>query len=445
MGWGRRIIREIAWPMAVAAAIVAGTAALRAGSEPKVDLEALRAQYRRPTMLPVPADNLLTQQKIALGAMLFTEQRLSANDTKSCASCHDPALSFGDGVPIGDGVFGRKPDRHTPHLWNLAWAKTLFWDGRAGSLEEQARGPIESEKEMGQALVDGLAKILADAKYATAFAAAFPEDQKISEANALAALASYERTLVSPPTRFDHWVEGDSAALTEAEVEGFKIFNGKAGCSSCHSGWSFTDHAFHDIGLPGSDLGRGPIITLPGVDHAFKTPSLRELNWTAPYMHDGSLASVEDVLTYYESGGEKRRTRSPDMPNTIGLTDDERQNLLAFLNTLSSDRPPRPSARLLASTAARPEEAAPAIATSQVSQKNKLFSPLSIAIAKGETLTVVNDDTRPHNVRIFDKRLKFDSGLQEPGERARISLPDSGSFEAFCGIHPNMRLVIEVR
>ena len=410
----------------------------------KPTLAALKALYRRPSSLPVPADNPLTAEKIALGARLFQEPRLSVDDTRSCASCHDPLLGFADGVEIGQGVQGRKPDRHTPHLWNLAWAKTLFWDGRAASLEEQARGPIENPREMAQPLAEGVRKIASDASYGEAFAKAFPETPKPSEDNVLKALAAYERTLVSPPTRFDNWILGDDGALTANEVEGFLLFNGKARCSACHSGWSFTDHAFHDIGLPGNDLGRGPIIALRGVDHAFKTPSLRELSWTAPYMHDGSLATIEEVIRYYEAGGVKRPSRSADMPNTVGLTDRERESLIAFLDTLSSERPPRPAVQLKASISGA-ESAGPAVAATTVSQKNKEFQPGSIILRQGEKLTVVNDDTRPHNVRIYDPRLKFDSGLQEPGDKAVVSMTEPGMFEAFCGIHPSMRLTIEVK
>ena len=407
-------------------------------------LTALKAQYRRPGTLPVPAGNPLTGAKIALGARLFQEKRLSVDDTKSCASCHDPLLGFADGVEIGEGVQGRKPDRHTPHLWNLAWAKTLFWDGRAASLEEQARGPIENPKEMAQTLADGVRKIAGDPSYAEAFAEAFPAEPEPSEENVLKALAAYERTLVSPSTRFDSWIMGDDGALTANEVEGFVLFNGKARCSVCHSGWNFTDHAFHDIGLPGGDLGRGPVINLKGVDHAFKTPSLRELTWTAPYMHDGGLATIEEVIRYYEAGGVKRPSRSPDMPNTVGLTDRERENLIAFLETLSSERPPRPAAQLLES-ASGSEGAEAAIAATSVRQKGKQFRPGALVMRRGVSLTVINDDTRPHNFRIFDPRLKFDSGLQEPGEKAVVPMELPGKFEAFCGIHPNMRLSIEVQ
>ena len=408
------------------------------------DLEALKAQYRRPTTIPVPSNGPMTPERIELGRRLFSEKRLSVNDSTACATCHEPALAFTDGAALGKGVTRQPLARHTPSLWNLAWSRTFFWDGRASSLEEQARFPIEHPKEMGQPLAAGVAKLAADPSYLGDFEKAFPDAQALNETNLLRSLATYERTLVSPPTRFDNWVMGDVAALDDNEVKGLLLFNGKAKCSTCHSGWNFTDYAYHDIGLPGTDLGRGPIIGFSKVDHAFKTPSLRELVWTAPYMHDGSLATLDDVLRHYESGGEARPSRSPDMPDVVALDDSERQSLIAFLETISSDRPPRPLAQISNVTHFETGASSPTL-TNTVSQRNKMFAPNAVSIRKGEALTVVNDDTRPHNVRIYDPRLKFDSGVQEPGDKAIIGLSVPGLFEAFCGIHPNMRLTIEVK
>ena len=235
-------------------------------SDPAAALAKLQAQFRRPDLVPVPADNIPSPQRIALGARLFNEVRLSANDKIACSNCHDPALSFTDGVARGKGIAKVSLPRHTPSLWNVAWARALFWDGRADSLEAQAFGPIENPKEMGQPLARGAEKIAADPGYAEDFAKAFPDDPGITPDHIVKALASFERTFVSPRTRFDRWVEGDATALSEAEIRGFKLFTGKAQCSNCHSGWAFTDYGFHDIGLPGDDLGRGPVIGLPEVE-----------------------------------------------------------------------------------------------------------------------------------------------------------------------------------
>jgi cytochrome c peroxidase len=232
--------------------------------------------------------------------------------------------------------------------------------------------------------------------------------------------------------------------LTEAEVRGFALFAGRGRCIACHSGFAFTDHNFYDIGLPGADKGRGKQIGLAAADHAFKTPTLRELAWTAPYMHDGSLATLEDVVRHYERGGVARPTRSRDLPAKLRLTDEERADLIAFLESLSSETPPQPSSEAWVGAGQAPSPALPKDAT-VVSQANKTFAPARVRIKAGQTLTVLNDDTRTHNVRIFDPRLDFNSGAQEPKESVTIAFPLPGTYEAFCGIHPSMRLTVEVR
>ena len=180
------------------------------------------------------------------------------------------------------------------------------------------RFPVEHPDEMGATLEHGVARLSRHDSYVRAFAEAFPQDRQISPDNIAKALAAYERTLVSPPTRFDQWIAGDAAALTPSEVNGFAIFTGKGRCINCHTGFAFTDHGFYDIGLPSEDAGRGPIVGLPVADHAFKMPTLRELAWTAPYMHDGSLGTLDDVVRVYEMGGVERPTRSKDLPETCG-------------------------------------------------------------------------------------------------------------------------------
>lgn len=418
------------------------------------DAEAIRARvkraFARPKAIPQPPDNPITPEKVALGERLFNDPRLSSNGKISCASCHDPRLAFTDGVPTGEGVTGRPLKRHTPTLWNLAWARrSLMWDGRSESLELQAKEPIQNPDEMGETLERIVERLSRDPEYRAAFASAFPSDPKVRADNLLKALAAYERTLVSPKTRFDLWVEGDENALTEEEKKGFDLFIGKARCINCHTGFAFTDHSFHDIGLPSEDdLGRGPVVGLERLNFAFKTPGLRELAWTAPYMHDGSMETLEEVIRHYEAGGVDRPTRSREMPSRIDLTDEERQALIAFLYTLSSENPPKPSQEFSLSKRQASLETASgdekAVATATVSQRNKEFTPGHVVIKRGEVLTILNDDTRTHNVRIYDPRFDFNSGAQEPGETITIALPTTGTFKAFCGIHPNMELTIEV-
>lgn len=413
---------------------------VRSGANP---LETLKAKFARPSYLPSPASNAPTAAKVALGQRLFFDKEFSATGTIACASCHDPKLAFSDGEATGRGVSGRRLVRHTPTLWNLAWSRLLFWDGRAPSLEAQVRFPVEHPDEMGDSLENAVSRLSRHDSYARAFAAAFPSDPNINPRNLSLALAAYERTLVSPPTRFDAWIAGDRSALAASEIRGFRIFTGKGCCSNCHTGFALTDNNFYDIGLPGDDAGRGAAMALAAADHAFKTPTLRELAWTAPYMHDGSLATLEDVVRHYEKGGVARPTLSRDLPQDLRLSDGERADLIAFLETLSSDQPPQPSQEPWVGNVRPAALPAPAN-TRRISQADKKFAPAHVRLKAGETLTVLNDDTRTHNVRIFDPRFDFNSGAQEPREAVTIRFPVTGTFEAFCGIHPSMRLTVEV-
>jgi cytochrome c peroxidase len=404
----------------------------------------LGQQFMRPSAVLHPPDNAPSPEKIALGERLFREPRLSRTGTISCATCHDPKLAFADGQSISRaGTTGRPLPRHTPALWDLAWAPVLHWDGRAASLEEQAGLPIQHADEMASTLADAATRLSGEAEYRAAFRTAFPGTESITGDLIGKAIAGYERTLVSPPTRFDRWIAGEETALSADEQRGFALFTGKARCARCHSGFAFTDHAFHDTGLPGEDRGRGAVIGLAAADHAFKTPGLRELTWTAPYMHDGSLATLEDVIRHYERGGIVRPSRSTDMPPAFRLSDSERADLVAFLEALSSDDPPEPSTEPWVARAATAGEA-PLAATNRVSQRDKKFSPEAIRLPRGATATVLNDDTRTHNVRIHSSAFTFDSGAQEPGEHVIFRLDHAGRFEAHCGIHPTMRLLIEV-
>jgi cytochrome c peroxidase len=416
-----------------------------APAEPnQTSLAELKQRFARPSFVPAPAENPGTPARVALGRRLFEDTALSSTGTIACASCHDAKLSFADGEPTGRGVSGRRLLRHTPSLWNVAWSPLLFWDGRANSLEDQAHFPTEHPDEMASSLQNAVLRLTAEPGYVQAFAAAFPDGPQITAPNLEKALASYERTLVSPPTRFDRWIAGDGAALSPAEIDGFEIFTGRGRCVGCHSGFAFSDHGFYDIGLPGSDKGRGSIIHLAAANFAFKTPTLRELVWTAPYMHDGSLATLDDVVRHYENGGVRRPTRSSDLPAALKLTDQERDDLVAFLQTLSSDRPPQPSREAWVGNVGQPR-LAPAADTTLVSQANKLFLPPHVQLQAGQTLAIRNDDTRTHNVRIYHPKLDFNSGAQEPQETVTIPFPAAGSYDAFCAIHPSMRLRVEVQ
>jgi cytochrome c peroxidase len=413
----------------------------RTMAAPADDLAARKALFRRPPTVPFPADNPFSEGKRALGEALFHDKRLSIDGSLACASCHERGKGFADGKAQGRGVPGRALKRHTPTLWNLAWSSPVFWDGRARSLEEQVAGPIESPDEMALPIATAVTRLAADPAMVSAFAAAFPAAPRVDAANLAKAIATYERTFVSPVTRFDRWIEGDERALTPGEIAGFRLFTGKAQCVKCHSGFAFTDYAFHDIGLPGDDRGRGAVLRLEAAEHAFKTPGLREIGRSAPYMHDGSLATLDAVVRHYVNGVVERPTLSKDLTRRLDLSDAERADLIAFLGTLTSEGPPALPDRIVPMQSG---PAGPAVLVSTVSQDDKAFHPTHIALPQGGRLWIVNNDTRTHNVRVFDPALDFDSGAQEPGETVEIDFPAMGSFLVFCGIHPKMELYVDV-
>ncbi len=272
--------------------------------------------------------------RLALGRQLFADTRLSGKNDRACTSCHAPEKAFTDGLIRALGADEKPLPRNTPTLFNIAWGKSFNWDGSAPSLPDQARGPILHPNELGGSFNDIIDKLSADAQIRSRFAAAFPDDPVVSENNILAALEAYERTIISPPTRFDRWIDGDGDALMEAERAGFGLFVGKAGCVACHVGWRFTDERFHDIGLKSDkrDID-GSIAGKKGV-MAFKTPTLRALTRTGPYMHDGSLATIGDVLDHYTNKIEERKGVSELLPRKLDLSRKEKDDLIAFLRTL---------------------------------------------------------------------------------------------------------------
>lgn len=214
-----------------------------------------------------------------------------------------------------------------------------MWDGRLPTLEAQALGPIQSPGEMNMPLDQLMKRLSSMPEYKPLFEKAFP-GEGVSEKTLAKAIATYERTVVSERAAFDAWIEGDEKAISEEAKRGFVVFNGKAQCSACHEGWNFTNDGFQDIGLPSKDVGRGEYV--PGVikmQHAFKTPGLREIGRRAPYMHDGSLATLEQVVDHYDKGGVDRPSRS-DLMKPLGLTTQEKSDLVAFLQTLTSDLTP---------------------------------------------------------------------------------------------------------
>ena len=294
------------------------------------------SHYTRPDSIPFPEDNQYTPDRERLGRLLFFDPRLSGSQQMSCATCHHPGLSWQDGLSKAIGHGMQTLHRRTPTIWNLAWAPVLFWDGRAESLEEQALGPIVSPQEMNMRLPVLMKKLQAISGYRALFAWAYP-GEGISEKTVSKALATFERTLVSESAPFDRWLAGNSDAISPAAKRGFLLFNTTAQCAQCHTGWRFTDDSFHDIGLSGEDRGRGQF--LPDIQTAqfiFKTPTLRNVTHRAPYMHDGSLATLEEVIALYDRGGNVQRPSLSYHLKPLALSSEDKQDLLAFLQTLSS-------------------------------------------------------------------------------------------------------------
>ncbi len=298
-----------------------------------------------PSTIQYPGGKAPSNELVQLGKVLYFDTRLSINDKQSCATCHNPDLGFGDGMASGLGTMGGHLGRNVPHLYNLGWnSKFFFWDGRAASLEEQALGPIQAPGEMNMPLTTLIPKLKAVAYYKRIFNHLFP-DSGVTPENVAKAISAFERTIITNNSPFDRYMRGDTSALSPAASRGWALFEGKALCVTCHSGVNFTDERFHNIGLGGTDRGRAAIEKGAANEGAFKTPGLRNVLLTAPYMHDGSVGNLEDVIRHYNKGGNKVRGQDP-LVKPLNLTDQEIYDLLAFLGALTDpvtiQRPPIP-------------------------------------------------------------------------------------------------------
>jgi cytochrome c peroxidase len=271
--------------------------------------------------MPVPEDNPLTPDKVELGRRLFSDKRLSRDDTVSCASCHDPNKAFTDGRVLARGIGGAEASRNAPALINRGYGQTFFWDGRAETLERQALDPIFNPKELALTRPELEART------------------KMSSSEVAAALATYVRSIRSGASRYDKYVAGQVDALSAVEKAGLEIFRGKGHCVSCHVGPNFSDEQFHNTGVAfrdgqWTDSGRFEVTKDERERGAFKTPTLRELPLTAPYMHDGSFATLDAVIDYYSDGARP----NPHLDAQIKprrFTADEKKSLLAFLRSLT--------------------------------------------------------------------------------------------------------------
>ena len=301
--------------------------------------------------VPIPADNPPTEDTIALGRRLYYDPQLSVDGTISCASCHAPQFAFSDDEPTSEGVGKKHGTRHAPTVINSAYSPLQFWDGRAPSLEEQAKGPIANPVEMAHTL-DGVVKRLqADSKYPALFKNAWGTEQITIEMVAKS-IASFERTVIAGDSPFDRFYYGhDSRALSLEAQRGLKIFVDakKGNCAVCHTIGKdyalFTDNKFHNLGVGAdtrgnlNDVGRYAITKSEDDMGCFKTPSLRNLAHRGRYMHDGSFPTVKDALAHYIGGGNWNAHLDKEIHSLDVLTFDERDELLQFLDSLNGKLP----------------------------------------------------------------------------------------------------------
>lgn len=295
-----------------------------------------------PVVKPVKLDDVKVEfitQKAELGRKLFFDPILSKTGKVSCASCHKPDHGFADDEPTSLGINDQRGDRNTPTVYGAKNLKLLFWDGRAMSLEEQALGPIQNPVEMGETIAGVLAKLNKDENYKKQFEEAFGKSG-ITKENLASAIAEFEKTQVSLDSDYDRYIAGNIKALSPSAKRGLDLFKGKAMCIACHKGPDFTDGDFHNIGLPiTDDVGRAKISVTGKDTRKFKTPTLREIEKTAPYFHAGQFDSLEAVIAFYNAGGGEDTYKDP-LKKPLNLNDEEQKDLIAFLKSLTGRQKP---------------------------------------------------------------------------------------------------------
>jgi cytochrome c peroxidase len=285
--------------------------------------------------LLVPPDNPQTLEKILLGKKLYYDTRLSNDNTISCATCHDPQKGWSDTGPTSEGIKGQRGGRRAPPVSNSAYSPLQFWDGRAPSLEEQAKGPIANPIEMGNTH-EVMIKTVSDIPgYAEEFKHVFGTSQ-VTLDEVAQAIAAYERTIVTTDSPFDRFVRGDISSLTPLERKGLEVFNGKGHCTACHWGGNFSDGRFHNLGvMPGHDAkpddGRFAVTKDPRDKGKFKTPTIRDAALRAPFMHNGTEITLEAVVRLYNTGGGGDKANLDPLMVPLGLSNKEVEALVAFM------------------------------------------------------------------------------------------------------------------
>ncbi|QDU98997.1 cytochrome-c peroxidase [Lignipirellula cremea] len=292
-----------------------------------------------PAAAPSPRENPTTPAKVALGRQLFFDTRLSGDNRMSCASCHLPDKAFADGLPRSAGNAGQELTRNTPSLLNVAFFERLFWDGRSKSLEEQALAPLQSPAEMNQDLDELEKELNAVPGYRRQFQDVF--QSPVTRRGVAQALAAFQRTLVTQPSPFDRYLAGDEEALSDEAKRGLELFTGAADCVRCHQGPLLSDGKYYRLGVSFIDEGRGGVTGAATDKARFRTPSLRNIAQTAPYMHDGSMKTLYRVVEYYyrDAPSSSRPGRELDIRPLTGQSYSEIPAIVAFLESLTGEAP----------------------------------------------------------------------------------------------------------
>jgi cytochrome c peroxidase len=347
------LIAPMPWPPVAATPAIDTPIVLAPGHTvvPRAGDPSLR-RWLMPAEIPAPPGNPMTPERVKLGEMLFFDARLSAHGYTSCAMCHLPERGFADGVPASTRFLGEPMSRNAPGLANVAYNPVHMWDGRNSSLEQQAlssQTPTGSlgagARQLGVTDVDrGIERVRRVPGYVEAFDKAY-RGEPITRDTAAKAIAAFERSLVSRDSAFDRWVQGDPQAMTPRQARGFRVFidPAKGNCVVCHAGPNFTDNGFHNIGLPqygrtNADVGRYAEQPVHAMRGAFRTPTLRDVELTAPYFHDGSALTLREVVEHYARGGDVRTNLSPFM-RPLPLTEDDKADMVEFLKALTTRRP----------------------------------------------------------------------------------------------------------
>ena len=296
--------------------------------------------YEPVPQMKFPADNKWSKEKEELGKMLYFDPRLSGSNWISCATCHNPGLGWGDGLPRTIGNGQKELGRHAPTVINSGYFKLQMWDGRKKTLEDQAKGPIGAKGEMNQDYDELIRELKTIPGYVKQFAKVFGANSLTLD-NIAKAIATFERSVISKNSSYDKYWAGDKSAMSKSAVNGMNLFFGKAKCSICHNGPVFTDSGFHNIGVKAAgplkeDLGRYNETKEDFDKGAFKTPGLRSISQSAPYMHNGNEATLEDVVEFYDRGGDVKENLSPFI-TPLELTGQEKKDLVEFLKALDGE------------------------------------------------------------------------------------------------------------